>query len=50
MALLKERGEKSAARDAWHEAMALYESAGISAGVEEARNRLARLKADSDGC
>jgi hypothetical protein len=49
LALLKEaRGEKSAARDAWQEAIALYESTGISGGVEEARNGLATLRADSD--
>jgi tetratricopeptide (TPR) repeat protein len=44
IALLKEaRGEKSAAREAWQEAMALYEATGIAAGIEEARNRLAEL-------
>jgi hypothetical protein len=38
VAFLKEaRGEKHAARDAWQEASALYQAAGIDTGIEEAK-------------
>ncbi|MEM9407940.1 MAG: hypothetical protein AAGA81_18020, partial [Acidobacteriota bacterium] len=38
-------GDVSAATAAWREAEALYRSAGVEAGVEEARDALERLEA-----
>jgi hypothetical protein len=40
VALLKEAlGETNAAREAWQQALAFYQAAGIPAGIEEARTQ-----------